>query len=143
MKLFAYATTFLSIMIVGASANPVEQRQVNMKERGSLLRVLAPVAQGRADFDAAVVFDALEKLNANAQAAMDVAALYPAGSDSGETKAAATIWSDAEGFIQANHDYAAATEAAVAAAPQDLASFKAVFGPIGASCGACHEAYRQ
>src|SRR5690606_22994674 len=36
MKLFVYAATALSLMAVGAAADPVGQRQANMKERGSL-----------------------------------------------------------------------------------------------------------
>lgn len=142
MKLFAYAAIALAVSVVGASANPVEQRQANMKERGSLLRVLVPVAQGKADFDAATVLDALEKLNVNAHAATDVATLFPEGA-AGDTKAAPSIWSDMAGFQKASDEYAAATAAAVTAAPQDLAAFQAVFAPIGASCGTCHEAYRQ
>lgn len=143
MKLFIYAAAAFSVLTIGASADPIEQRQANMKERGALLRVLGPIAQGRADFDAATVLDALQKLNTNAEAVADIAAFYPQGSDAGDTKAKATIWSDAEGFKKAQDDYSAAVAAAVAAAPQDLASFKTAFGPIGAGCGTCHEGFRN
>jgi len=143
MKLFIYAAAALSVMTMGATANPIEQRQANMKERGQILRVLAPIAQGRADFDAATVLDALEKLNANAQAAADVDAFYPAGTENGDTKVKENIWSDREGFKKANEDYLSKVAAAAEAKPQDVDAFKAVFGPIGASCGGCHETYRN
>ncbi|TWG65296.1 cytochrome c [Aminobacter sp. J44] len=112
MKLFIYAAAALSVMTMGATANPIEQRQANMKERGQILRVLAPIAQGRADFDAATVLDALEKLNANAQAAADVDAFYPAGTETGDTKVKESIWSDREGFKKANEDYLSKVAAA-------------------------------
>lgn len=143
MKLLVYAAAAMSMMIAGAAADPIGDRQESMKERGALLRILAPIAQGQQDFDAATVQDALEKLNANAQAATDVEALWPQGSDAGDTKAAANIWTDRAGFQAANDDHAADTAAAVAAAPQDLAAFQAVFGPVAANCGACHQTYRN
>ena len=143
MKLLAYAAAALSMTIASVSADPIEDRQAIMKERGALMRILGPIAQGRADFDAATVLDALEKLDANAQATTDVAALWPEGTETGgDTEAAPTIWSDAEGFRTISEDYAAKTAAAVAAAPQDLAAFQAAFGPVASSCGTCHETYR-
>ena len=144
MKFFAYVAAATSLMVVGAVADPIADRKANMRERGALMRVLAPVAQGQQAFDAATVLDALEKLSANAQAAAEnVATLWPEGSDSGDTKAAATIWSDPEGFQAANDKFAADAAAAVEAAPQDLAAFQAVFGPAAGNCGTCHEAYRN
>lgn len=143
MKLFAYVAAAASLMIGSAVADPIDDRKANMKERGALLRVLAPVAQGRQDFDAATVLDALEKLSVNAQAATDIDALWPEGSESGDTKSAATIWSDREGYKAASDKFAADVAAAVEAAPQDLAAFQAAFGPVAGNCGACHEVYRQ
>ena len=87
MRLFAFAAAALSLMVAGAAANPVEQRQENMKERRNMLRILGPIAQGKADFDAGVVTEALQKLDATAKAAADVEALWPQGSDSGDTEA--------------------------------------------------------
>lgn len=142
MKFFALAAAALAVSITGATADPIADRKADMKERGGLMRVLAPTAQGKTEFDAATILDALEKLNARAQAATDVAAQYPAGSEAGDTKAGPKIWSDREAFQEASDKFAEATAAAVAAAPQDLESFRAVFGPVGAGCGTCHEAFR-
>lgn len=143
MKFVAFLAAASSLTVAAAAADPIADRKANMKERGAIMRVLAPVAQGQQPFDAATVLDALEKLDANAQAATDVAALWPEGSDSGDTKAKATIWSDAEGFKAATDKFAADTAAAHAAAPQDLAAFQAVFGTVAGNCGACHEVYRN
>ncbi|MCO5147770.1 MAG: cytochrome c [Aquamicrobium sp.] len=143
MKLFALAAAALSVTVAGAAADPLEQRQANMKERGQVMRILGPIAQGRADFDAAAVNEALAKLETNAEAAADVDALWPQGSDTGDTKAASAIWDDFDAYKAENEKYAQAVAAAVAAAPQDLAAFQAAFGPVGGSCGSCHEKYRN
>ena len=45
--------------IVHRHADPIDDRQALMKERGQILRTLGPIAQGRADFDAATVMAAL------------------------------------------------------------------------------------
>lgn len=143
MRLFALAAAALSVTVAAAGADPIEQRKANMKERGDIMRILGPIAQGKADFDAATVHDALARLDANARAGADIGALWPQGSDSGDTKAKATIWTDLAAFEAANAKYDADVAAAAAAAPQDLAAFQAVFGPVGASCGSCHETFRN
>jgi cytochrome c556 len=143
MKLFVLAAAALSVTIAGAAADPLEQRKANMKERGEIMRILGPVMQGRADFDAATVNAALTRLEANAVAAADTEALWPQGSDSGDTKSAPAIWADFDAFRAESAKYIATVEGATAAAPQDLAAFRAAFGPVAASCGACHEHYRN
>lgn len=143
MKLFAYAAVALTAMSAAAAADALEDRQNLMKERGSLMRILAPIAQEKQPFDAAAVLDALETMNANAQATTDVAALWPEGSNIGDTESSPKVWEDMAGFQAANDKFAADTAAAVAAAPQDLAAFQAVFGPVASNCGSCHEAYRM
>lgn len=142
MKFFAFAAAALVVAVTSAAADPIADRKADMKERGGLMRVLGPTAQGKAEFDAATILDALEKLNARAQAAMDVEKFYPAGSETGDTKAGPKIWSEREAFQDATNKFAEATAAALAAAPQDLESFRAAFGPVGAGCGTCHEAFR-
>lgn len=143
MKLFALAAAALAVTVAGAAADPLEQRKENMKERGAIMRILGPIAQGRADFDAAAVNDALARLEANAEAGADVDALWPQGSDSGDTKSSPAIWADFDAFKAEHAKYDEAVKAAAAAAPQDLAAFQAAFGPVGAGCGSCHEHYRN
>lgn len=143
MKLFAFVAAAVSLTIGGALADPIEDRKANMKERGSLMRVLAPIAQGKQDFDVASVQDALEKLSVNAEAGRNIAALWPEGTETGDTKSAPSIWADLEGYQAASDKYAVDVAAAVEAAPQDLAAFQAVFGTAAANCGSCHEKFRQ
>lgn len=141
MRLLTLAASAAMLLASAASADPIEDRKNLMKERGAQMRVLAPIAQGQQPFDAAAVMDALQKLNENAQAT-DVEALWPAGTDSGDTKSAPTIWQDMAGFKAANGKYAADVAAAVEANPQDQAAFQAVFGPVAANCGSCHQGFR-
>ena len=142
MKIIAFLAASLALSVGAAAADPIDDRKANMKERGGLMRVLAPVAQGQQPFDAATVLDALEKLSANAEAATDIDALWPAGTESGDTKSGPAIWEDRTGYQAASDKYAADAAAAFEAAPQDLDAFRAVFAPVAANCGACHEAYR-
>lgn len=143
MKSVVLAAAALAIATAGAAADPVEQRKANMKERGGIMRVLGPVMQGKADFDAGTVAEALARLEANARAGADVDALWPQGSDAGDTKAGPAIWTDFDGYKAAIARYGEGVVAAAAAEPQDLASFQAAFGPVAASCGSCHETYRK
>ncbi|HWK15018.1 MAG TPA: cytochrome c [Rhizobiaceae bacterium] len=141
MKSLIFLGAAALLITSAASADPIADRKSLMKERGAQMRVLGPIAQGKAPFDAAAVLDALEKLNANAQAT-DIEALWPAGSETGDTKSGPAIWSDREGFAAAETKLEDDLAAAVAAKPADLAAFQAVFGPVAADCGACHEKYR-
>lgn len=142
MKFATLLAASLALSVGAAAADPITDRKEYMKERGGLMRILGPVAQGQQPFDAATVLDALEKLSANAQATTDVEALWPEGTESGDTKSGPRIWEDRAGYQAASDKYAADTAAAAEAAPQDLDSFRAVFAPVAANCGACHEAYR-
>lgn len=134
------ATLMLAVSMPAALADPVENREAVMKERGQILRTLGPIAQGRAPFDAGTVMAALEALNTNAQA-HDIEAFYPEDGRGGD--AAETIWTDRDAFVALDAEHRADVAAALDAAPQDLETFQAAFGPVAANCGACHERFRN
>lgn len=70
-------------------------------------------------------------------------ALFPPGSDTGNTRALPTIWSDRPGFEQANTNMVAALGTLrTAAASGDVAATTAAFQQAGATCGACHRVNR-
>ena len=102
---------------------------------------MLPITKGEQPFDAAVVLAALQTLADDAQK-MDVAVLFPAGSDVGETTASPKIWEDMAGFQAKVDKFKADTAAAVAAPPQDAAALGATVGAIGQNCASCHEAFR-
>jgi cytochrome c556 len=131
----------LSLAASAAFADPILDRQGLMKERGKLVGGLSKIAQGDADFDAPAVLTALQALQVNAEK-VDVDALFPAGSDSGDTTASPKIWEDMAGFKTTNEKYVADVKAAVAAAPADVDALKAQIGTLGSDCGTCHQTYR-
>jgi cytochrome c556 len=142
MRKLVLALSSMALVTSAAWADPITDRKAVMKERGGLVGGLAPVAKGEKAFDAAAVLTSLQALDANAKK-WDVDVLFPAGSESGDTKASPKIWEDMAGFKAAGDKFAADVAAAVAAPPADLAAFQAQFGAITANCGACHQAYRM
>ncbi|HHZ07534.1 MAG TPA: cytochrome c [Rhizobiales bacterium] len=141
MKRLVLALSAVALVSGAAFADPIADRKALMKERGGLVGQLAPIAKGEKPFDAAAVLAALQGLAANGEK-FDVDALFPAGSDSGDTKASPKIWEDMAGFKAAEDKFEADVAAALAAPAQDLDAFKAQFGAIAANCGACHQTYR-
>lgn len=141
MKRFVLAISAIALVSGAALADPIADRKALMKERGGLVGQLAPIAKGEKPFDAAAVLAALQGLAANG-AKFDVEALFPAGSETGDTKASPKIWEDMAGFKAAEAKFEADVAAAIAAAPQDLDAFKAQFGAVASNCGACHQTYR-
>lgn len=137
----------LSLLIVAltgvAQAGPIEDRQAAMKRVGALAgRDLAPFVRGDKPYDAAAVLTALQALDAEAKA-FDVATLFPAGSDVGDTKVSPRIWEDPAAFQAAVDAFAADIAAAVAAAPQDVAALTPLFDKIVANCRSCHGDWRR
>ena len=141
MRKLVIAISMLSLAASAAFADPILDRQGLMKERGKIVGGLSKIAKGEADFDAAAVLTALQALQVNAEK-FDADALFPAGSDSGDTTASPKIWEDMAGFKTANEKYVADVKAAVAAAPADVDALKAQIGTLGSDCGTCHQTYR-
>lgn len=137
--ILAFALTALSA--TASFADPIADRQAIMKAVGKAVGSVVPIAKGEAPFDAAAVAAAFATINENVQK-MDVAALFPAGSETGDTTASPKIWEDMAGFQAAVDKYKADVAAAVAANSADLPTFQAQFGAVTKNCGACHEVYR-
>lgn len=69
---------------------------------------------------------------------------WPAGSDKGETKAKANIWTDRAAFDKRGKDsYAAATALVEAAKAGDTDKQVAAFKALGGTCKACHDEFRK
>lgn len=141
MRLALLAATTLVFTMSAAGADIIEDRQAIMKERGDIMRVLGPIAQGQQDFDAETVMAALEQMNENALGER-IMEYFPEGTHEGETRALPSIWEDPDRFVEVATAYAANVQAAVDAAPGDLDAFRAAFSPVAAQCGACHEPFR-
>ncbi|MBZ9741058.1 MULTISPECIES: c-type cytochrome [unclassified Mesorhizobium] len=141
MRKLVIAISMLALAASAAFADPILDRQALMKERGKIVGGLSKVAKGEEPFDAAAVLTQLQALQANAEK-FDVEALFPKGSDTGDTTAAPKIWEDMAGFKAAEDKYLADVKAAVAAAPADADALKTQIGAIGSDCGTCHQGYR-
>ncbi len=88
--------------------------------------------------------DVVAPANAIAAQAAKQVALFPAGSDKGETKAKPEIWANMADFtakMKAAED--AAKAIAMAGGAGNMDGVKSGFGALGAACGACHKAYRN
>lgn len=76
--------------------------------------------------------------------AKQVPALFPAGSDKGETKAKAAVWSNGADFgVKAQAFEAESAKLVQAVASGDKAAVQKQFGAVGGTCKACHDTYRS
>ncbi|MEO5756011.1 MAG: cytochrome c [Mesorhizobium sp.] len=141
MRKLVIAISMLALAASAAFADPILDRQALMKERGKIVGGLSKVIKGEEPFDAAAVLTALQALQVNAEK-FDVDALFPAGSDKGDTTASPKIWEDMVGFKAVEDKYLADVKAAAAAAPADVDTLKTQFGTIASNCGTCHQTYR-
>lgn len=141
MRKLVLAISMLALAGSAAFADPIQDRQALMKERGMLAGQLSKVVKGEEDFDAAAVLTTLKALQANAEK-FDADKLFPVGSDKGDTTAAPKIWEDMAGFKAAGDKFLADAKEAVASPPGDVDGLKAQLNTLGGDCGACHQSYR-
>ncbi|HMF67817.1 MAG TPA: cytochrome c [Phyllobacterium sp.] len=131
----------IALFSAPASADALADRQALMKDQGKTVGSITPIIKGEKPYDADAVKAALTHLNEDAQK-IDVATLFPAGSDQGKTTVSPKIWEDNAGFVAAVAKYKKDAAAAAAADPKDLESFKVVFNQVGENCASCHKAFR-
>ncbi|SFP72199.1 Cytochrome c556 [Mesorhizobium sp. NFR06] len=141
MRKLVLAVSMIAVAGSAAFADPIQDRQALMKERGKLAGQLSKVVKGEEDFDATAVLSTLKALQANAEK-FDAEKLFPPGSDKGDTTAAPKIWEDMAGFKAAADKFLANTKEAVASPPGDVDGLKAQLNTLGGDCGACHQNYR-
>ncbi len=102
---------------------------------------LGAMANGRIPFDAKVAAE-----NADVALAMSKLpyAAFTDGSDKGDTKAKAEIWTEGDKFrASAAKMQEEMVKLNAAAKTGSVDNLKAAFGPTGAACKACHDAYRK
>ena len=122
-----------------AADDPIADRKANRKLVGDQAKAIKAVVD--AGGPAASIVEPVKKIIEAEPAFMKD---FPPGSDSGDTKALPTVWSDWKGFETASSNLT--TEAtkllqlASAGAPED--QIKAQFGAMGKACGGCHTTYR-
>ncbi|WPZ32464.1 cytochrome c [Thalassobaculum sp. OXR-137] len=141
MKMFstlAMAAVLGLTMVAGtAFADVADQREKGFKAHAANMKaVKAAVESGTASA-------AVEPTKAMVAWAKQIPEMFPEGSGEG-TDALPAIWSDWAGFEKAAANHLAAVEklAAVAEAG-DAAALGDQLKATGATCGACHKAYRK
>jgi cytochrome c556 len=141
-RLFVGLTAF-AVAAAAASAfaaeDPIFTRKSLMDANGAAAGAGAAMLKGEVPFNPAVAKSTLMTMHAVAYTLGDY---VPAGSDSGDTKASPKIWEDAEGWSAALARFQSDVDAALAANPQDLDSYKAAFGQVAANCKSCHESFK-
>jgi len=140
----AAVTTFVALPASAQFAKPEDA----IKYRRSVMTVMAThfgrvaaMANGRIPWDAKAAAD-------NADVAVRMSQLpfvaFIPGTDKGETRAEAKIWTEPDKFKAASEQMQAAmVKVDAAAKASNLDALKAAVGDAGKSCKACHDAYRK
>jgi cytochrome c556 len=116
-----------------------DSRIALMKNNGAAAGVLASMAKGEKPFDADAVKAALSTI---AETAKTFPAEFGAGSDQNDPEVNPKIWANMDDFKAKANKLASDAQTALANPPANAAAIGPVLKTLGASCGACHEAFR-
>lgn len=146
MRLAIFAAA-LAIPAAAFAADPVldtiEARQGFYKLLGANMGVLAGMAKGQIDYDAAAAQTAAD--NMGTLTMYNVGHLYMPGTssaDSDKTRALPAIWEDFPGVQEKGAAFVEAVKAMQAVAGAGKDEMVAALGPLGGTCKACHDDYR-
>ncbi len=114
----------------------VKARMDGMGTVQSAMKVVGGMARGRIEFDADAAQAALADM---AEAARQIPELFEEKDLSDPSEALSGIWDNWDDFTAKADALAVAADVTVA----DLDALRAAMGPIGNSCSACHQDYRQ
>lgn len=122
-----------------AQTNVIQQRRAAMKAIGEQTDIAASILKGQAPFSvekAELVFQTYKDKMVGFEK------LFPPGSDTGETKATAAVWSDRAGYDAAIAKFnQAVADNAAKGVTED--GFKAAFTAVAENCRACHQSYKS
>lgn len=129
-----------------AILSAVKARQSQMTLYSFNLGLLGGMAKGDIEYDADAATGAARNLAALAQ--LDQSRLWPKGSDNAAlgadvTAALPAIWEAGSTVGEKSMALATAAIAMEQAAGGGLDSLRGAMGPLGKTCGSCHETYRQ
>lgn len=117
----------------------IDYRQGVMKAIGGNMSSLAAVLVDGADYRNNLVHHA----RFIAEFMQDVPALFPEGSDFGETDALMSVWEKREEFERRAADTRKAADLLLEAVEKDDEAMALRFRELGESCRACHEDFRR
>jgi len=152
-----FATIVCGIAVLGVMSAPsyaakedpvtkaVKARQGYMKVNAFNMGILAGMAKGETEYDAALAGAAANNLHLSSQ--MKNKAMWPMGSsnanESLKTEALPAIWEEGSKVGEKSKAFATAAEALAAVADQGLDQMKPKFAELGKACKGCHEDYRE
>ncbi|MDK3072835.1 cytochrome c [Sedimentitalea sp. JM2-8] len=124
----------------------VKARQSQMTLYAFNIGLLGGMAKGEIEYDATAASAAAGNLAALSK--LDQSRLWPQGSDNAAlgdetTEALPVIWSADSTIGQKAMEMSEAAVALEQAAGGGLDSLRGAIGPLGKSCGSCHETYRK
>ena len=128
----------LAATVVVAQTDLITARKALMKDIGDQTKVAGAMVKGDLPYDAAkaaVIFKSYTDGSAK------FGALFPAGTENGDTKAAPAIWTDRAGFDAALAKFKADIAANVGSIGTE-AGFKTAMAAVGDNCRTCHQTYK-
>jgi cytochrome c556 len=143
--MLALGTVAIGAGAVLAAASPddmINARQSEMKVNMKAMKALVSILKGETPYDNAAVQNAVLLIK-DARAEGQTKDVWNAAAQTGttvKTDAKPEVWSNAAGFAEAWTKFD--TAVAGLASSTDMASFKAAFPALGASCKGCHETFR-
>lgn len=118
----------------------IKYRQKAMDALGGHMGAMAQIMRGKVDFRGHMAAHA----EGVAGVAGHVTAMFPEGSDFGDTKAKMAVWDEWEKFEQAAKESKQAADDLVAAVGSgDDAAVGEAFKALGETCKGCHKDFRQ
>jgi len=123
---------------------PVLARQGQMQVMALNVGIIGNMARGNTEYDAEAAQLAADNLVVLSQ--IDQSFHWPEGTDNfalDGTLALPAIWENPEGFAEDYAAFGAAAEGLAEVAGTGLEAMQAAVGPLGGSCSACHDDFRE
>ena len=140
----ALAATATAIPVVAQDIEgAVSARQSQFRILSMNVGVLGNMARGNSEYDAEAAAAAANNIRAISE--LNQRFNWPEGSDNAAiegTRALPAIWENVPDLVSKWQNLNTAAVALDAVAGNGLDEMRAAFGPVGAACGACHDAYR-
>ncbi len=140
MRVFLVAGLLIPLVAGAAIAqsDPIAARKALMKQIGDQTGIGASMLKGETPFDAAKAATIFKTF---AEDGAKFGTLFPAGSETGDTKAAPAIWSDRAGFDAELAKFNAAVAQNVSGIGT-ADGFKVAFTAVANTCRSCHSTFR-
>lgn len=129
----------LGATAVVAQEDPLAARKALFKQMAGALKEPGQMLKGETPLDLAKVKESLALVAANAD---KLGALFPEGSNTGDTAALPKVWEDKADFTGRFEKLSRDAGAAIVSIT-DMDSFRATMPKVLGNCGACHKVYRK